>query len=101
MTVSTLEGTMPPVTIYTADPCGFCRNAKALLARRGVAYEEINLTKDPDGRLELLQKTGMMTFPQIVVDGELLGGFQELAKADAQDRLAGLKDGAEAEAEAA
>ena len=78
------------VTLYTTEPCGYCRTAKALLARRGVTYEEINLSKDPDGRAKLAERTGMMTFPQVVVDGESLGGFQELARADRDGRLADL-----------
>jgi glutaredoxin 3 len=65
-------------------------SAKALLARRGIDYEEINLAKDPDGREELSRKTGMFTFPQIVVDGETLGGFDELVAADREGRLTKL-----------
>jgi glutaredoxin 3 len=64
--------------------------AKALLRARGVAYEEINLAKDPDGRIELAQRTGMMTFPQVIVGGELIGGFNELQAADASGRLQDL-----------
>ena len=45
--------------------CPYCRSAKALLEKRGVAYEEINLARDPDGRIELEKITGMVTFPQI------------------------------------
>ena len=75
--------------MYTADPCGFCRTAKALLNARNIPFEEINLSKDPDGRAELARRTGMMTFPQIVIDGENIGGFQELA---ARDRAGRLKD---------
>ena len=75
--------------MYTADPCGFCRTAKALLSARKIPFEEINLSKDPDGRSELARRTGMMTFPQIVIDGENIGGFQELA---ARDRAGRLKD---------
>ena len=47
---------MGDVTVYTTEPCSFCRSAKALLAQRGIAYEEINLAKDPDGRAELAQQ---------------------------------------------
>ena len=79
---------MNRVTVFTTEPCGYCRTAKALLDRRGIPYEEVNLGKDPDGRAELVAKTGMMTFPQVIVDGEPLGGFQELAAADRTGRLA-------------
>ena len=73
---------MNRVTVYTTEPCGFCRTAKALLNSRGIPYDEINRAKDPSGRSELAELTGMMTFPQVVIDGEPIGGFQELARAD-------------------
>jgi glutaredoxin 3 len=78
---------MWPVTLYTTDQCARCVTAKALLARRGVGYEEINLAKDPDGRTELARRTGMVTFPQIVIAGETLGGLDELVAADREGRL--------------
>jgi glutaredoxin 3 len=81
---------MRVVTLYTTDHCSRCVNAKTLLARRGIGYEEINLAKDPDGRAELAQRTGMFTFPQIVIEGETLGGFDELLAADRQGRLTEL-----------
>ena len=76
------------VTVYTTEPCGYCRTAKTLLDRRGIPFEEINLSKDADGRAELVALTGMMTFPQVMLDGEPIGGFQELAAADRAGRLA-------------
>jgi glutaredoxin 3 len=70
------------VKLYTTEPCGFCRQAKALLAARGVAYEEVNLAKDPVGRANLVALTGQMTFPQIVIGKRSIGGFRELLEAD-------------------
>ena len=70
------------VTLYTTEPCGFCRQAKALLQARGVVYEEVNLAKDPVGRSDLVAQTGQMTFPQIVVGERSIGGFRELLEAD-------------------
>ena len=64
--------------------------AKSLLAKRGVAYDEINLAKDPAGRAELVRTTGMMTFPQVVIDGEPIGGYQELVQYDRSGALAEL-----------
>jgi len=75
------------ITMYTTDPCGFCRQAKALLQARGVDYEEIDLAKDPEGRANLVDLTGQMTFPQIVIDGRSIGGFRELLEADRAGRL--------------
>jgi glutaredoxin 3 len=79
------------ITVYTTEPCGYCRTAKALLDRRGIPYDEINLAKDAGGRAKLVEATGMMTFPQVIVDGEPIGGFQELAAADRDGRLADLR----------
>jgi glutaredoxin 3 len=57
------------------------------LKSRGVEFAEINLSKDPDGRVELAQRTGMMTFPQVLIDGQLLGGFTEVQAAAQDGRL--------------
>ena len=75
------------VTVYTTEPCGYCRVAKALLAQRQIPYEEINLAKDPSGRAQLVARTGMMTFPQVVIDGASIGGYQELVRMDRDGRL--------------
>ena len=73
--------------MYTTDPCRRCGNAKALLEERGIAYEEVNLAKDPDGRAELSRRTGLMTFPQIVIGDHPLGGFDDLEAASVDGRL--------------
>ncbi len=85
---------MTRVTVYTTEPCGFCRTAKALLDKRNVPYAEINLAKDPAGRAELVRITGMMTFPQVVIDEQPIGGYQELVLADRAGRLAELAEAA-------
>ncbi len=81
---------MATVTVYTTDHCSKCVSAKMLLGRRGIGYEEINLARDPDGREELVRRTGMITFPQIVVDDQAIGGFDELLAADREGRLGAL-----------
>ena len=78
---------MADVTVYSTDPCSFCARAKDLLAKRGIAFQEINLAKDPEGRAALLERTGMLSFPQIVIGDEVLGGFRELIMADQSGRL--------------
>jgi glutaredoxin 3 len=75
------------VTLYTTEPCGFCSQAKTLLSRRGVDYREVNLAKDPEGRAALVDLTGQMTFPQLVVGQRSIGGFRELLEADRSGRL--------------
>jgi glutaredoxin 3 len=78
---------MKEITIYTTEPCSFCRRVKDLLDARGVPFAEINLSKDPAGRLELVERTGMLSFPQVIVGEEVLGGFRELIDADQSGRL--------------
>jgi glutaredoxin 3 len=78
------------VKLYTTDPCGFCRQAKALLEARGIDYTEVNLSKDPTGRADLVALTGQMTFPQIVVGERSIGGFRELLEADREGMLTDL-----------
>lgn len=78
------------VTLYTTEPCSFCRQAKALLQRHDVAYTEVDLAKDPVGRADLVALTGQMTFPQIVVGERAIGGFRELLEADRDGRLVEL-----------
>jgi glutaredoxin 3 len=78
---------MSNVVVYTTEPCSFCARVKGLLRSRGVEFAEINLAKDPEGRVQLAQQTGMMTFPQVIVDGTLLGGFTEVQAAAESGRL--------------
>ena len=75
------------VTVYTTDPCSFCSRVKQLLGARGIEYTEVNLARDPAGRAELVERTGMMSFPQVVIGGEVLGGFQETLRADQTGQL--------------
>ena len=75
------------VVVYTTDPCSFCVRVKELLTMRGIEFTEVNLARDPAGRAELVQRTGMMSFPQVVIGGEVIGGFQETVQADRTGRL--------------
>jgi glutaredoxin 3 len=78
------------ITVYSTDPCSFCERAKQLLTLRKLEFHEINLAKDPAGRAQLVEETGMLSFPQIIVGDTLLGGFQQLVQADRTGRLAEL-----------
>ena len=81
---------MTPLTLYTTDRCGSCVGAKKLLEKRGIAYQEVNLSRDPDGREQLQRLTGMFTFPQVIVGERAIGGFTELLAADREGRLVEL-----------
>jgi glutaredoxin 3 len=82
-----MSDTKTTITVYTTEPCSLCVRVKQLLTQRGLEYQEINLSKDPAGRTELAQRTGMLSFPQVVVGEELLGGFRETLMADQEGRL--------------
>lgn len=64
--------------VYSVNNCGFCEAAKTLLKSRNLSFQEINITNDDKARIELVQKTGHRTMPQIFIDDEFLGGYQEL-----------------------
>jgi glutaredoxin 3 len=72
---------MREITVYTTDSCSFCSRVKGLLDTHGLTFSEVNLSRDPAGRAELVSRTGMMSFPQVLIDGKLLGGFAELQTA--------------------
>jgi glutaredoxin 3 len=78
---------MAQITVFTTEPCSFCTRLKGLLTSNGLRFSEVNLSRDPEGRVALVHKTGMMTFPQVVVDGRAIGGFAEIQAAADSGRL--------------
>jgi glutaredoxin 3 len=78
---------MSGIIVYTTEPCAYCARVKGLLRAHGLEFAEVNLAKDPTGRVELAQRTGMMTFPQVVVGDRLVGGFSETRAAAESGRL--------------
>ena len=78
----------PQVVLFSTDSCTFCAHAKSLLSKRGVPFEEVNLSEHPELQAELAEVTGLTSFPQIVVDGEPLGGYNALRAADRSGELA-------------
>jgi len=76
------------VILFSTDSCTFCVHAKSLLSKRGVTFEEVNLSAHPELQTELAGVTGLTSFPQIIVDGETLGGLNELRGADKSGAMA-------------
>jgi glutaredoxin 3 len=76
------------VVLFSTDSCAYCVHAKSLLTKRGVAFEEVNLSDHPELQADLTEVTGLEGYPQIVVDGEPLGGLNELRAADKNGVLA-------------
>jgi glutaredoxin 3 len=82
---------MPKVTVYTTRYCPYCHRAKRLLAAKGVAFEEIDLTGDWEGRERLMEKAGgRMTVPQIWIGEAHVGGSDELHALDRAGKLDAL-----------
>jgi len=69
---------MAAVTIYTTTFCSYCTQAKRLLDHKGVSYVEIDVTSDAVLREKMVAESGRRTVPQIFIDGEAIGGFEEL-----------------------
>jgi glutaredoxin 3 len=78
---------MARIRIYSTRWCGYCVRAKALLESRGLEYEEVALDDDPAFRQKLFDLTGGWTVPQILIDGEPIGGYTELWRLDRDRRL--------------
>ena len=79
---------MPAVEIYTTPYCGYCRAAKALLARKGVAFTEFDVAADPKKREEMLARAnGRYTVPQIFIGTTHVGGSDDLHELDYEGRL--------------
>lgn len=73
--------------MYTTAWCGFCVRAKMLLEQRELPFEEIRVDDDPEFRKKLEEMTGSWTVPQILIDGEPIGGFSELWQLDRDGEL--------------
>jgi len=81
---------MREVVVYTTESCSFCTRVKMLLRSREIDFREINLAGEPEAVIELAEKTGMMTLPQVLIDDILVGGYQETAAADQSGLLKDL-----------
>lgn len=78
---------MTQVRIYTKSNCPFCVRAKALLSRKGVAYEEIDAEGNDQLRVWLAETTGQKTLPQIFAGDRSLGGFSDVDALDKKGEL--------------
>jgi glutaredoxin 3 len=70
---------MANITIYTTRTCGFCYAAKSLLTKKGVSYDEIDVSADPAARQRMmLRSNGRRSVPQIFIGETHVGGSEEL-----------------------
>jgi glutaredoxin 3 len=79
---------MVRIEMYTTTFCPYCSRARSLLESKGVTWEEIDLYEQSDRRPEMIQRAnGRTTVPQIFIDGEHIGGSDELAALDGAGKL--------------
>ncbi len=69
---------MKNILVYSINNCGYCEAAKTLLKNKSLDFKEINLSSDPEARINLVAKTGHRTMPQIFIDDSFIGGYTEL-----------------------
>jgi glutaredoxin 3 len=84
---------MAKVVIYTTSYCPYCTGAKSLLRAKKVEFEEIDVTSDPARRAEMEKLSRRRTVPQIFIDGQAIGGYDDARSLDARgdlDRMLGL-----------
>jgi len=79
---------MPIVELYTSSLCGYCHAAKRLLSTKSAIYREIDLSRDPGRRSEMLARAnGSHTVPQIFINDQHIGGCDELYALDRSGKL--------------
>jgi len=82
------------ITMYSTGVCPFCQRAERLLRAKGVTeIDKIRVDLEPERRVEMMEKTGRRTVPQIYIGETHVGGFEELAALDRAGRLDGLLRG--------
>jgi len=82
---------MKNVVIYTGPLCGYCDAAKALLKRKNISFDEINIGKDQEKRDEMLKRSnGAQTIPQIFIGDNHIGGFRQLYALEKENKLDSL-----------
>ena len=78
---------MPKIVMYTTQYCPFCIQAKSLLRHKGVTFEEIDIGGDDELRTKMVETSGRRTVPQIFINDNPIGGFEELRSLDEQGDL--------------
>ncbi|MCG7938975.1 MAG: glutaredoxin 3 [Candidatus Thiodiazotropha lotti] len=73
---------MNHIEIYSTNQCPWCNRAKSLLQAKGLDYEEIDVSSDQARLVEMVERSGRRTVPQIFIDDIAIGGFNELSKLD-------------------
>lgn len=85
---------MKTVEIYTSPLCGYCHAAKRLLTKKGAAFTEYDVSRDPEMRAQMMQRAkGGRTVPQIFIGDQHVGGSDDLHALDHAGKLDALLAG--------
>ena len=78
---------MAKIEVYSKEWCPYCTKAKALLRSKQLEYEEIDITSDAEGEQQMIERSRRRTVPQIFIDEQPVGGYDDLAQLNATGEL--------------
>ena len=79
---------MAKIEIYTSPTCGYCHAAKSLLGKNGLSFEETDVIREPSKRAEMMTRAnGRRTVPQVFINGQHVGGFDDLYALESSGKL--------------
>ena len=82
---------MPYIEVYSTPNCPFCVSAKALLKSKSLSFQEIDVSNDSESLQKMVKLSGLRTVPQIFINNQSIGGFDELSKMNADGDLPQLE----------
>ena len=82
---------MPHIEVYSTPNCPFCVSAKALLKSKNLSFQEIDVSDDSESLQKMVKLSGLRTVPQIFINNQSIGGFDELSKMNADGGLPQLE----------
>lgn len=82
-----MPDTKPHIRIYGTEFCSYCTAARMLLKKKGLDFEDVLVSRDDDLRQEMENRSGRQTVPQIFIDDQHVGGFDDLHALDQDGRL--------------
>ncbi len=82
---------MPYIEVYSTPNCPFCVSAKALLKSKNLSFQEIDVSNNSESLQKMVKLSGLRTVPQIFINNQSIGGFDELSKMNADGDLPHLE----------
>ena len=82
---------MPHIEVYSTPNCPFCVSAKSLLKSKNLSFQEIDVSDDIDSLQKMIKLSGLRTVPQIFINNQSIGGYEELSKMNSEGDLPHLE----------